>query len=491
MASEIKGCSNSHSRIPPSPPHKSVRTRIQNFIDRIFSRKIVDKQTASLCIGKTVTPGAADRLHKAVIFDGNGVVKGFKSDLSQTDYKLIIENITRPLNEKPQISEDRILTPGEAMIDISSAIATSNISGILKNKLATLIKQTWLAGNPTKQSAINVADLIKFQLNSQSSQLNDKIDKIISSIEKDFFVTRHNDNYYGRLFDTEFSTYLIDNPTSEMQDAKHQVRESILHDFGEYDTELKHDLCKLLKQWMLDDPPAWRGGIPEVSKFLASGSPADFTNMLHSKDKYSIPLILSIAVKYIASAPGFDNMKNRATQFYVSTILPNRNLDDSSASKLTTGLRSNRYGILLRHQQGVDNNRFKGNYGIRPVDKYKSSTSTNQLSEHNKNALRDERAIGIGMSGSTNLLNFLFNNLHTRTDKFPMDDAKLMTAAYLCFSGGHSINEAYTVFEYKNHRNFKPLSFSELSDTSDYHKKAVDYAFKKILDASADLNGAA
>lgn len=69
-----------------------------------------------------------------------------------------------------------------------------------------------------------------------------------------------------------------------------------------------------------------------------------------------------------------------------------------------------------------------------------------------------------------------------------MRSAQVATAAWLAHSGGHSFNEAYSVFGYTHNKDMIPLSYSDFSDTAPAAKAAVDYAFEKILETALKLH---
>jgi len=130
--------------------------------------------------------------------------------------------------------------------------------------------------------------------------------------------------------------------------------------------------------------------------------------------------------------------------------------------------------------------------GVRPIDRYKRNVRN--LTEHDQEAQQSERAIGIGMSGSSNLLNALFRKIGADNPRFSITSARLIAAAHLTFSGGHSINEAFTVFNYANAGNVIPLSYSDLaayftaSPVEGLFNSAVEHAFSAVIGASDYVN---
>jgi hypothetical protein len=147
------------------------------------------------------------------------------------------------------------------------------------------------------------------------------------------------------------------------------------------------------------------------------------------------------------------------------------------------------YGLLLSYQKYYPaNNEDYVGIGIRPIDKYMRPSAGVALTEHDTTALANERTIGIGISGSSNILHVLFQYLQLRDEDFPLDDAKLATASWLSYSGGHSFNEAYSVFGFMTEGNFKPLSFNALKKSSPLSEVAIAQAYNKVIETSIALS---
>lgn len=373
------------------------------------------------------------------------------------------------------------------MIDIAGVIKTTG--EILKNKaeLETLIENTWMDGALSQQSLYNLVELIKIKI-SYNPVISKEIDNIMQTLEKEFFVTKRNDNYYGRLFETECAKYIIENPNVDMINVRDTVSSFILDDFSTMPYKEQLSLCNSIASAMASDPPSWRYNLSHANIFIEDEKPASFISMMKFSGEYSVPLVLSTAIKYIIFSQGTRELKNKATEYYVSRILPQRQLIDSPSAAYNK--MSNAYGLFLSYQKNhLSQDEKEPGYGIRPMDRYVRPTVGVDLTEHDMVALSNERAIGIGISGSANILNFLFRRLQLKDEDFPMDEAKLATAAWLSYSGGHSFNEAYSVFGFMNQGNFKPLSFNKLKIASELSAKAIAHAYGKVIDASVALSG--
>ena len=422
----------------------------------------------------------------AVRYDGFGRVQKVQAHLKTMDYDLIQNNLVKPLTEVPVYAPDRIRTQAEALIDIAGLWEKSSEANEQeKAALRVGFKTCYLSGEISKQTFIDLRNSVTSSVGKQYPLFIEKMDAIIESIEKDFYITKHNDNYYGRLFDSELASYVINNPTEEMTKVSALLKKHLLSDFKKYTSSSQEILCLEIANALSEDNAPWQATIEQVAQFLEkkpkTGIIDDFYLMLESDSPYKTSLILSLAVKYICFANNFHAINIASTKLYNAVIVPQKNLlRVKNSNELGT-----RHGILLHYQRKEGPQIELGN-GVRPIDRYQPPVS--KQTEHDQHALMHERAIGISMSGSAHILNNLFLDLQKTNEHFPMESAKLMTAAHLTFSGGHSINEAYSSFEYQGNKNFQPLPYQSLSDRSDAAAAAVEHAYKAILAISQRLN---
>jgi hypothetical protein len=309
---------------------------------------------------------------------------------------------------------------------------------------------------------------------------------MVGTIEEKVHMTKRNDNFYGRLFETSLSEYVVNNPDEEMIQVRDIVSSTLLSDFARYTEQYKCNLCGRIAQEMRDDPPPWRHNLEAANVFLATEAPQDFVKMLGHDGPYSVPLVLSLAVKYVIQAHGMLDLMGKASEFYVAAIRPQRLLvcrDSADAAKST-----NLPGLLLPYQRGGISNKLDATgTGVRPIDKYARPGDLDGMTEHDVVAATYERTIGIGMSGSANILHFLFNSIAAKRE-FPMDAAKFATASWLTYSGGHSFNEAYSTFAYMNSGNFTPLSFNDRAKIPGSIGTGILTAYDAVIEASSGLN---
>ncbi|WP_146084013.1 hypothetical protein [Xanthomonas albilineans] len=453
---------------------------------------------ASNLVGKTIHPQVADRFRSEVSFDGTGKIIGFKKEISNNKLDFLIKICIHSINETPHLIENKIRTPGECLINIAISLDSVMPPIPLKDEIQATIRYTWLDGGLSRQALVNLIELIKLRTRFNAPELypkiRRKIDDIAGTLEKETFQTKRNDNFYGRLFETHLSEYLIKNPDYAMMEVRDAVAAFILQDFisplltCKGNEESQSAICERLASLMEDDPPSWRCNIESVKKFLASKSQADFIEMMKYHGEFSVPLILSVAVKYITIAPGLQELKNKASEFYIEKIIPQRELRKLILSNNAHNKKSNLYGLMLPYQRGANAGySMSGGIGIRPIDRYALPGVEDGMHEDDLVASSNEITIGTGVSGSSNILNFLFNKIRKTSTNFPMDAGRLAVASWLAYSGGHSFNEAYSVFSYKNAGKFKSISFKSLAEDYDLMNKGVEHAYNQVLQTAKRL----
>jgi hypothetical protein len=392
-------------------------------------------------------------------------------------------DLIRPSSARKTSHDGKIRTLTECVIDIAVAVTQHPLHASIKDELLLQLKAIFLSGNISIGRMMGFRNRICSLLNARH-ELYLRIDELIKSIEKEIYITKHIDNYYGRLFESFLSKYVVLHLSSEMLRVITLIRFELIQDFcsKRYTTKMQNQICRKVAQKLSIDRAAWREEIPEVAKFLKHKKPADFLKMLYCQHRYSALLILHLAVKYIIHAPGFGPLKQIATRFYMDAILPQRDLIYRESSLIL----SQRKGILLHYQHAPHLSRFDSK-GIRPIDKY--FIPVHEIGKIDLNALINERPMGIGLSGSANILNYLFLDLLSKHADFPLESARLLAASHLLFSGGHSLNESYTVFHYPDTSEFRLISYATLYNACDLGKEAIDDAYTLLIHQACELNG--
>ena len=471
--------------LKPKSPVKSVFFQHLRALSSLAGgNKTRDKMEREL-IGKTIAPEIAEKTMHQIRYDGFGVIQSIRGKLSEADFTLLRKHIVTPLSARPIKDEaGKIRTAGEVLIDIAAALEkSSELSNETKSRVAENLKNDFLARDFSAESLGTLRDAIASQHGDEAKDFLATIDRMIASIDKEFHVTRHNDNYYGRLFDTELSTHLVLHPNPDMLAAGKMIADYIRHDFSTHSKSAQAKICKYVADVMKEDCPAWRAEMPEANQFIARSTTKNFMAMLSSEHPYHIPLLLALAVKYTNCAPKLSGMLAEASKLYVNVITRQRLLVRVNNSNE----QSQRHGVMLHYQKQTPRADLHLGQGERPIDRYQLPVTN--LTGHNQAALHSETPVAVGMSGSSNILKHLFKRIETASPAFPLEQAQLMAAAYMSFSGGHTFNEAYTVFNYESNRYFAPLSYQKLQENPGA-RDAIDHAYQQLMRHAQDLNSA-
>lgn len=465
-----------------------ARTRNENKVNKI--RSILewnDKKLAVMdpLLGKSISPNFLfdNNLDGKIRVNGFGEITGFTTKLSDENRKLVLANVISPLKMR-QENKPSIRTPHSAIIDIAAKIKYSCIAAEKKNIELHLLREIYFRGGANKAYIQGYVDSLRSD--RDYDDVIPDLEKIIDTIPARVPKTLANDNLYGRNFDSNLAEYVL-NERVQCEYLKRNSQE--IRDFLKQEllrqSPSENEVLYLIRDMMVDDPQPWREKIPESRFFITNPSRESFFKMLDSDHMFSGMLISSVAVKALCAYPSLAGIKEAATKRYSMRIEPERVLINNMSGQSNE---SGRTGLLLSYQYDslVGSNDNVG-VGVRPIDRYVLPATYKEDCEHNKISIRRGRAVGIGLSGSSNLLEYLFKYIKNDNSKFDMDAARLQAATFLTFSGGHSINEAYNVF-YSKPDMLKPVSYDELRMVSPMHEEAILYAYDKNLELSKFIN---
>ncbi|HGS4461820.1 TPA: hypothetical protein ACMDOB_001692 [Vibrio metschnikovii] len=471
----IKNVQKKHSNIHRFLIFLGYKKNKTNFI------KIDDNQITKRIIGKSINPNvfkSSRVFEEKLIVDGYGKIIGIKKELSISEYNILLKYIIKPLN-RSQENLSSVRTPHSAYIDIASLINFSDIKLSEKNSILNKLKFIFLDGSCSRDNLKFIYDELSDK--PSFSNIIHHVKEIIDTVPNQVPKTLANDNLYGRLFDSNLAEFILEE-TDTNQNKNHQY---IVDFLIKKLPERGFEHFERIKDMMINDPQPWRVNIPEVYDFFDNPTKNNYISMLKSKNKYSSFLLSSIGVKAMLVYPSLKYECKKATEKYISKIKKQRVLIENKSMQHQENHRS---GILLDYQyDGLFENAHGLGLGVRPIDRYISPSTYNEDSIHNINAIKKGRAIGIGMSGSSNLLEPLFQIIMKENKDFQISTARLQAAAFLTFSGGHSFNEAYNIFN-SALEPYVPMSYNLFSEISSYHNNAVNHAYNKTLETSNKIN---
>lgn len=439
-------------------------------------KKIIN--TSEALIGQTINPHYAVKTLDKVAYDGFGRVLAFKKPLTQSESRKLAENIIISLTATPEKINATIRTPQECLFKIATIIIKNDIPKTNKQNILFRIKDMFLVGGVKPSSIHWLKNIIKMQL-PHNATLQSEVNEAVKSLEKQLYVTKHNDNYYGRMFDSELAQVIVDKPSPEMKRNTAIIKSIIIDDFNQLSHSARKQLCKDIHRNLINDPATWRSEIPEVKAYLSKSTPKNLLRMVNSNSPIKDLLVMHLLVKYLRFSPSFYNMMCEGAELYSEVIKPQRTLEKTLIKDI---VKSSRTGIQLHYQMRSPQTKKTGE---RPIDRY--SLPVIQITDHNRLALLTERPVAIGMSGSSNILNQLFVILDKHVEAFDIKHAHLFAAAFLTHSGGHSFNEAYTVFNYTDNESFKPIAYTSLGAHDPFAQNAIDHAYNKVVAAAMAL----
>jgi len=436
------------------------------------------KNTPESLIGKTIHPRYASKTLNKVSYDGQGKILSFKQALRPKEYDKLASKVISSLATTPTNAKTTIRTPQECLLKIASVIKKNDTPHSSKQNILANIRNIFLSGYVTPASIHALHHSLQRLLPSHSDLLME-VNEAVASLEKEFYITKHNDNYYGRLFETELAQKIVDNPSQEMKKNTEMIKCIIIDDFQELSHAAQKHLCKDILQELEHDPATWRSEIPEVKAYIKKSTPDNLLRMVNSDSELKDLLIMHLAVKYLHFSPSFDKMMGKASEIYFDVIEPQRKLERTLNNDI---VKSSRTGIQLHYQVRSEPTEATGE---RPIDRYRPLV--NDITAHNRLALIAERPVAIGMSGSSHILNQLFVVMNEHVENFDIDHARLFAAALLTHSGGHSFNEAFTVFDYADKKSFEPITYSSLGKNDPYANAAITHAYDKMIETAMAL----
>jgi hypothetical protein len=439
-------------------------------------------------VGLSLCPADAAKAGKRVTLDGIGRIVDVPGALSESAVRALVSKSVPPLTRTPAVQEHKRITAGEAVVDLHRLLLDHPVAADT-SKIRAFLRDTYL-GSGAHRPGLDLALRMLRDLLSAHPALLGEVETIASQVVDVLHATRENDNLYGRTFDTAFAAYLAHARAPVFDAVARALREELAATFN---SELDTDVCPKVARLLRRDTAHWLATIPEALAFAATPTVENFKAALDASvhAQYGPQFLMDVAWKYMFCSPAYEDLVADATALYDDVIIPQRQLNPSP---LAQPVSSGRHGVTLPYQNVPVQIGLNIGWGIRAVDKYVPNVA--RISEHDRRARDAERAIGIGMSGSANLMGALFDRIRARNPAFPTKAAQLLCAANLTFNGGHSINEAYTTFRYREKRSFLPTPYLEMSQDLDSDdpaqhcgqlvRDAIDHAFAAVIQASRE-----
>lgn len=425
---------------------KSQRGRIlANLLPVSKGKDTRDEMQKSL-LGQAIRPEVAEKYMNSVEFDGIGRICGFKKSLSPTAFRELQSAAIVSLTQTNTIDERADARPGgDCMIQFMHLL--QNVKGGAAQELLMEAKNQWMSGNLSDDAVSSFFAGAAGKLADMPSLQAIAIE-LSKAAGKTKELTQHNDNMYGRKFDSEFVHALIKSPPPATLEASRKMGRAFLAAFDkEARSNASLDLKKLAESM---NPRPWMNEAPDLKNFMKEPTDKNLKAMLlnvnHGFDILKVQYLVSTVSKSFSHDISW---KETADQRYESLQLKRstRPFQEIGEEKDSDGLglqmRTNGYGIgLANHPDYEKQDTFES---AKNMTYHRMIPDMNQATEAEKHNLRHGHATVTGLSGSTNLLASLSQDIAKNDKYFSKEQAMLASMMFLVFDGGHALNEVMKV----------------------------------------------
>ena len=464
--------------------------------------------------GHTIKPDvAADYLH-AVVFDGTGRVVGLREgweELDNIDKLRLKHSIIKPLSRTNSPYErEAPKTETESLIEFASSLRDK--AGIPEiDSLYQEIKSLWFDGGVSKEN-VKALLLKASEVLNEYPLLQRKADALLSHVEKDSVISRQHDNLFGRVFESELGRKIISDIPESFVQTSIEYGSYLFDSFEEYisekfagDAESQNEFVQETMQELASKIKGharpWYSRVSALNEFITEPTLDNFRNMLtRIEDGYGV-ISLSHITPVIANFDklGFhqSSWKKASVGFYKDFVLAYRGFSTEIAGSgdgysvvVDPAKTTHRdYGIGLRYQprnaQFSDFLRTRNVVEERVLDQDK-------LTAFEKNALDSGMPVGLGTSGITTIVDYLYKHIAAEKGSFSVEQAYLNTLFYFLFDGSHSVVDSLVVYralqlpEEQRNEFFERTKFSynDIIDIANDVSEALGASIERALEES-------
>ncbi|AXE36429.1 RTX toxin [Chromobacterium phragmitis] len=487
---------------------------LRREIAQVISHLQAERAKAAGLHGISLPPAVASQFADKVAFDGIGRVMGLKTELGAGEIEQLQNRQTTSLTRLNAAGE-RTAPKTENASLVAFVDALRQDGGATALSLADRAQGLWLSGQVNTQQSIELYQDAVRQLSGQP-HLAGLAESLLADAGKEKTTGQYLDNLFGRYFDSEFAHALVERPSDAALSTSAQIGDALVKAFDSYFEQLPindADRAKRLDSKMeafakaiSKDTRPWFSEVPELTRFLAQPSHANFQAMMGKVDNgFDMIKVPFLAVKMaITEGMGLNmaDWKRAGDRFYTDHITKARSTsevvseNEDRSIKVTLKEQQTRgYGTLLPHQQ-VEQQRHDGFLSGRNVAAGRILTPGKETA-FERNALSQGQSVVTGASGSTNIMVHLNQHLAGELDGFSPEQAYLNTLAFLVFDGGHSVNESLSVYQALAETGDKRAEVLQ-NYTADYRdliklapagsQESVEQALAAAFDKTVDLN---
>ena len=324
-----------------------------------------------------------------------------------------------------------------------------------------------------------------------------------------------NDNVYGRKFESEVARRLVENPLQEMLNAARTMGEALLNDvnkklYADEFMDYEPDFLKELGELLRSDSRPWFGRTRHLDALANAPTMELLTKALTSiRDGFEMISVPYLIIKIGTALQFVDDQvtpewRSIASYTYRGNILNERSTLEARPETTT---RSSGYGLRLPHHPPYES---AGELGEGTLWTTAKALRPEGLRRFAAQAMYGGYPVVCGLSGSTYHASIFMHYLRNRDKDFATGPAMLCVLAFLTFDGGHSFNEAMSVYqasvklpsgplnddsegapwpEWRSHLAGYKFRYHQLTTlpSSDKGKKAVETVLQASLDNTLDF----
>lgn len=410
--------------------------------------------------GFALKPEDADRFFEVLAFDGVGNIIGARRELTESEVEEVKRLAITPLhltNSSTERTHSR--TPVESLLYLNHFLENSYPDKMV-TKWQGNIREFWLSGY---MSADRVKSFFQSALKDFKGDLviTQKINMLLKDLEKEKYPAQLYDNMFGRIFSSELGRELVENPTKESLQTARMIAHELKQDVATFSADER----QMIAAYLRDDIRFWFPKCPSISVFMDDPTLENLNNCLSTIEngfdviKISRLLVCVQGTKNYAQVG--DPYLSKANQFYNETLLKIRMSDNVISSYMKAGgvngepkivtvsqdnsFKTNSYGSKLRFHPRNEGDESDFIYSKSQPDMKSLNHENSSIFE--QNMLRSGHSFGLGISGTTNLSCFLYEDMAKKYDGFSKNQAFLNTLAFVLYDGGHSIAESLAVFK--------------------------------------------
>ncbi|MGI4846617.1 MAG: hypothetical protein ACRYGK_00520 [Janthinobacterium lividum] len=432
------------------------------------------EQLIAGALGKTIAPAQAVALKNSVCTDHTGRILGTRpnSTISAAEVSMIHQlHIIQDLGKTNTPGERSVArTDREILLECISILRSASLADPDNAELTGLAEQfkaLWLGAKIGTPAVASEMIQCAHTLMANSPALAKRILACAFEALEARHDTQRLDNTFGRRFESELVHALVQAPPPGVVKAAGQFADyltTVALDHFEFLAQRGVDMDKfhreLVEQVMVEKWP-WHAELPQVAAYLQAPSAASLCSLMENPQSsgYGVILQAQLSLNLALSLPRLD-WRKMADSHYNEVVNPARSRFPSALKaamdkpagavpQSMPDVTTRSFGPLLVHQ--LPNEvpaQWTAETAVQSTYRLNFALST----QFEKNLLAREQSTVCGVSGTANLLTFMFRHMSERSQTeapladFNISDAFCAVMMFVTFAGGHTLPESIATF---------------------------------------------